>query len=189
MLPELRDILKAYAELEVEVQKVTSGMFGDVCALCTSTCCTPDICEESLDSAFLRALREEYQKDAFFCDRYGWLTESGCVLRCGRPPVCYGFFCNDILDSLSPDQRSYVMILGRIVSWAGARAAGSRHLVEILDSEDLKDLNCERIYSRIAVARLALGGVAACIESKDCSEEQDAAMRKLAAVVKTCSAE
>jgi hypothetical protein len=135
-----------------------------------------------VDSAFLRALRSIHQKDVFFCDRYGWLTESGCALKCGRPPVCYGFLCNDIVDSLNDTERDYVRVLGRIVSWVGERAAGSRHLVEIMDSADLEQINCERISRRIVTARTALAGVVACTERKKCTEDQAAAMHKISAV-------
>jgi hypothetical protein len=153
------NVLKAYRGLEAEVQKTIRLMFGEMCALCTSTCCTPDICEESLDSAFLRALRAAYQKDAGFCDRYGWLTELGCALECGRPPVCYGFFCNEIVDSLSDNEQRIVRVLGHIVSGVGEKAVGNSHLVEIMDSDDLKQLNCERIIKRIDAARLTLANV------------------------------
>jgi len=152
-------VLKEYSILEAEVQKTIKLLFGDMCALCTSTCCTPDICEESLDSAFLRELRSAYQKNTVFCDRYGWLTESGCALKCGRPPVCYGFFCNEIVDSLSDDEQGIVRVLGRIVSGVGEKAAGKRHLVEIMDTADLEQLNCERIIRRIEAARLTLADV------------------------------
>ena len=142
----------AYAELEGEVQQVIGNLFGSVCSLCTSTCCTPDICEESLDSAFLRKIREFLQPQAFFCERYGWLAENGCTLKCGRPPVCYGFFCNEIIDSLPESARADLRELGRIVSDVGSRALGSRHLVE-LSEEDLERINCERLLAKIEGGR------------------------------------
>ena len=157
---DLNKVMDAYAELEQGVRQVIGGLFGSVCALCTSTCCTADICEESLDSAFLRALRERCQPDAVFCDRYGWLGERGCILKCGRPPVCYGFFCNEILDSLTEAQRINLRTLGRIISQVGERALGGNHLVEIMNVADLQRLNCDRLLRRIADGQRLLAEVA-----------------------------
>ena len=165
--------------VEVAVRETIAELFGSSCALCTSTCCTPDICEESMDSAFLQAVRSVYEKNAFFCDRYGWLTESGCALRSGRPPVCYGFFCNEITDSLSEQERSIVRVLGRILSWVGERAIGQSHLVEILDIDDLGRMNCERITNRIAVAHLALDGVKRSLSDMPVDGAHSEAMHKV----------
>ena len=131
------------------------GFFGHVCAMCTSVCCTPDICEESLDSAFLNRVRSVCGEKSLFCDRFGWLTERGCALACGRPPVCYGFFCNEILDALDSGCREDVRKLGRIISGVGERALGSRHLVE-LDEDDLRRLDWERLGRKIAAGRKML---------------------------------
>jgi hypothetical protein len=156
---EFDGMLREYAELEGAVQKVIGDLFGQVCAHCTSSCCTPDICEESLESAFLRVLRERFCPQVYFCDRYGWLGASGCCLDCGRPPVCYGFFCNAIVDSLPDERCELVRELGRIVAWVGERASGSLHLVEIMDSEELSKINCFRVLTRIAEGRQRLDRV------------------------------
>ena len=176
-------MLKAYVELEGEVREYISGLFSGTCALCTSTCCTPDICEESLDSAFLKSVRSVYEPDAIFCDRYGWLTERGCALKCGRPPVCYGFFCNEIVDSLSERERDIIRVLGRIISWVGEKAYGGKHIVEIMDSEDLKKLNLERILKRIKVGHTALNGVEISLQNITVEKEQLDAMHQVSAYV------
>jgi len=183
MKSEFNDMLKAYVELEGEVREYISGLFSGTCALCTSTCCTPDICEESLDSAFLKSVRSVYEPDAIFCDRYGWLTERGCALKCGRPPVCYGFFCNEIVDSLSERERDIIRVLGRIISWVGEKAYGGKHIVEIMDSEDLKKLNLERILKRIKVGHTALNGVEISLQNITVEKEQLDAMHQVSAYV------
>lgn len=172
-------MLKAYTELEGAVGEYISELFGGTCALCTSSCCTPDICEESLDSAFLKSVRAVHEPDALFCDSYGWLTERGCALKFGRPPVCYGFFCNDIVDSLNEHEQDVIRVLGRLLSWIGEKASAGRHLVEIMDAADLNQLNLAKIMKRIKVARLALDGVKNALQGIEVKGEQLSAMQQL----------
>ena len=172
-------VLKAYMALETEVQKTISGLFGNICALCTSTCCTPDICEESCDSAFLRLVRTNNSSDVTFCERFGWLTERGCALQYGRPPVCYGFFCNEILDALSDHDRETIRVLGRLISWVGERAIGSQHLVEPTDDDTLARIKIDHVFTRIAVASEALQGVRAALRHESVSEASRHAMQRI----------
>ncbi len=183
MKSEFNDMLTAYTELEGGVREYISELFSGTCALCTSSCCTPDICEESLDSVFLKAVRAAHEPDAIFCDSYGWLTERGCALKFGRPPVCYGFFCNDIVDSLSERERDVIRVLGRILSWVGEKSFGGRHLVEIMDAADLNQINCERIRKRITVADNALDGVKRALQNLTVENEQLVAMQQIYANV------
>ncbi len=175
----LQAVLKDYGSLETEVQETVTDLFGEICALCTSPCCTPDICEESCDSAFLRALRASSQPDVTFCERFGWLSERGCMLQCGRPPVCYGFFCNEIVNSLSGHDRETIRVLGRLVSWVGERAIGSQHLVEPTDDSALSRVKIDRVISRVDIAREALRGVRSALLDGSVSEESRRAMRRI----------
>ena len=177
--PTFKSALDGYAELESEIRTMISGLFGEVCALCTSSCCTPDICEESEYSAFLRAVRVAHGKPSAFCDRFGWLTERGCGLTVGRPPVCYGFFCNEILDSMQERERIILRVLGRLLSWVGERAAGTRHLVEFGDDASLSEINASRLIERIGVARTALLGVKSAFNTERLSLEQQDAVRRV----------
>ena len=174
-----KTVLEAYATFEEDEREVISGLFGDVCALCTSTCCTPDICEESCDSAFLRALRMELAPGTTFCERFGWLTEKGCALQAGRPPVCYGFFCNEIVEALSARDREVLRVLGRLVSWVGERAIGSQHLVEPMDDAALADIKTDRVLSRIEIARSALRGVCDELANQPADDASLAAMQQI----------
>ena len=175
----ISDAIDTYVVLEADIQETISGLFGSVCALCTSTCCTPDICEESCDSAFLRAIRQRHEPNAMFCERFGWLTERGCALQRGRPPVCYGFFCNEIVEALSEEQRSAVRVLGRLLSWVGERAIGPQHIVEPMDDGALGNVKLSRLLQRIDVAREALGGVKETLNGEHVSEAGRKAMRQV----------
>jgi hypothetical protein len=175
----ISDAIDTYVALEEDIQAAISGLFGNVCALCTSTCCTPDICEESCDSAFLRAVRQRHEPDAMFCERFGWLTERGCALQHGRPPVCYGFFCNEIVEALSEQQRSVIRILGRLLSWVGERAIGPQHIVEPTNVGALGNVKLSLLLERIDVAREALSGVKAALNGEHVSEVGRKAMRQV----------
>jgi len=184
MTSELSKVIEAYADLERLVRDAISSLYGEVCALCTSSCCTPDICEESLDSAFLRALRESCESKPLFCDRYGWLTERGCGLQIGRPPVCYSFFCDEIRNALDDRERIIIAVLGRSLAWVGERAVGPVHLVEITDDASLSDVNVGRVLKRISIAHDALKGVreVLCNEPVSSSESRLAMQRILRSV-------
>jgi hypothetical protein len=176
----LEEVLSEYAALESDVRAMVSGRLGAVCELCTSCCCTPDICEESLDSAFLRLMRDAHPSDTLFSERFGWLTAEGCGLSVGRPPVCYEFYCNEIVDSFSPQNRQLMRLLGRLLTWVGVRAVGSQHLVEIIDDDALvQGLDAEKLRTRLSVAREAFSGVQNRLSGIAVSEAQSAAMKRI----------
>jgi len=181
MKSEYTNMLRAYTKLEGEVREYISSLFSGTCMLCTSSCCTPDICEESLDSVFLKSVRAVYEPGALFCDSYGWLTERGCALKCGRPPVCYGFFCNEIVNSLSKRDHDAIMVLGRLLSWVGEKAFRGMHLVEIMDENELNSLKTERILKRLSIASLALDGVKNAIQNISVESGQLDAIRQISA--------
>ncbi|MCC7299484.1 MAG: hypothetical protein IT583_00185, partial [Verrucomicrobia bacterium] len=99
MNSKLIRLLGKYKELERDVQELVSAQCRDVCALCTACCCRADLCEEALESPFLHAA---HGRDELESDRYGFLTETGCSLEIGRPPVCYEFFCDELM-AAQPD--------------------------------------------------------------------------------------
>ncbi len=177
--PNIHDVIDAYVALELDIQSTIAGLFGQDCAICTSTCCTPDICEESCDSAFLRAVRQRYEPEALFCDRFGWLTERGCALRSGRPPVCYGFFCNEIIATLSEHDKRVIRVLGRILSWVGERAIGPQHIVEPTDDGELSKLKVGRVLERIDQGHEALAGVQNDLGGEPVTENQRDAMQRV----------
>jgi len=144
----LSHFIETYSELERGVQELVSAQCGPVCGLCTvACCCRADLCEEALESRFLRLL---HNKKALESDRYGFLTESGCSLRTGRPPVCYEFFCEELLDSLPDEQhRNMLRILGRLPAHVGEKALGEQHLTEISDANALESLNFQVLGKKL----------------------------------------
>jgi len=159
MKTKLKHLIGEYAELEHEVQVLVSAQCRSGCELCTACCCRADLCEEALESPFLCAL---HGKDELDSDRYGFLTETGCALEIGRPPVCYEFFCNELLAAQPDDlHRNVLMVLGRLPAYAGGNASGDAHLVEIMQAEDLEHLAFQRLEKQFQNAREALDCICA----------------------------
>lgn len=154
MNTKLKHLIKEYAELEREVQVLVSAQCREGCELCTACCCRADLCEEALESPFLCAV---HGRDELDSDRYGFLTETGCALTIGRPPVCYEFFCDELM-AAQPDalHRDVLVVLGRLPAYAGENAHGEEHLVEILQAEELEHLAFQRLEKQMQNAREAL---------------------------------
>jgi hypothetical protein len=154
MNSQLKHLLKEYAELERGVQTLISENCRPICELCTSCCCRADICEEALESPFLRLVHGQNDLES---DRYGFLTERGCALEVGRPPVCYEFFCEGVLDAQLSELHSQTLrILGALPTYAGQNALGGAHLVEIMQEEELDHLAFQRLEKQFHTAFEAL---------------------------------
>lgn len=155
-MSQLNHILEQYAAFEREVIEFTSELFNPWCSTCKEVCCKADYCQENLDSAFLSLVRHRYSPQTDYSVDQGWLTETGCALTAGRPPICHEFLCNWILDSQLPSLVRYAMnVLSKLITHIGWRAAGPRHLVEIMDSSDLPAIKSDTIDRRLGEAREA----------------------------------
>ncbi|NCC51849.1 MAG: hypothetical protein EOM20_11610 [Spartobacteria bacterium] len=146
---EFRVVIRRYARVEQDIRALVQERCSHICGLCPVICCRYDICEEVGDSPFLSLLQALYTPDEYMDDRYGWLGGAGCLLTCGRPPVCYAFFCDELLACFEDARERYILeTLGRLIGYIGDRALGRRHLVEITDREQLHKLNLKRIMKR-----------------------------------------
>ena len=146
------------------------------CRNCKGDCCKAECCRESLDSSFLSLLLSKNPPHTPFSDSEGWLTKTGCALTIGRPPVCYEFLCDRILDARPTLLYRYAMdILSKLMSYVGQRAVGRSHLVEILAPSDLSAINPDSFGRRLADAREAFQVVRSILADKPVPE--DAALR------------
>ena len=158
-MPLNNDIFKAYAELESDVRGLMVRLFSETCGMCTACCCRADICEEATESAFLLKLlhMQGLNPDAMD-ERFGWLDLHGCSLEYGRPPVCYSYYCDELLERLPDDETRYVARkLGNLIFHVGYKALGSWHLVEVMEESDLDKIDAEALFQRLEEARAAFG--------------------------------
>jgi hypothetical protein len=151
--------LEKYAALESQIRTHMTQLFSETCGLCTACCCRVDICEEVQESAFLRRLLiKQGRSTEELDDRFGWLDLQGCSLEYGRPPICYAYFCDELLARLPDDQSRWaVKILGRLVEYIGEDAVGESHLTEIRNVAVLEQLDFSALNLRLEKARDGLG--------------------------------
>jgi hypothetical protein len=154
---ELSKILKEYAAFETIVRRQITDICAPHCSNCITRCCGPDYCRENIDSPFLATISSKSRLLKAFCPERGWLTPAGCALAAGRPPVCYQFNCDKIMDALPDDLTRYLTrVLSSLVPYIGMQALGNRHLVEIMDPVQLNKVKHERFNRRLDEASDAL---------------------------------
>jgi len=157
MATHLSNILNSYTDFEIAVRQQIADICAPHCADCQGVCCRPEFCRENIDSPFLKRISAKTRPDGAFSEEYGWLAPTGCVLSAGRPPVCYQFNCNRIVDGLPTAQHRYLFkVLSNLVPYIGRRAYGTRHMAEIMDSAQLKKVSYKRFGRRLTDAREAL---------------------------------
>ena len=171
-IPILQQILKKYAAFETEVVEFTSELLKPWCHNCKGECCKTDCCRETLDSSFLSLLVTQYPPRAKFSALDGWLTKNGCALGVGRPPVCYEFLCDRVLNARPAILCRYAMdVLSKLVSHVGQRAVGRSHLVEVMDPSDLSAINHDSYGRRLTEARKAFNVVKSILAEKSLSKD------------------
>ncbi|MCF7849021.1 MAG: hypothetical protein K9M45_09240 [Kiritimatiellales bacterium] len=154
----MNDFIKAYAKFEIRLREMMVAVCGNMCGMCTACCCRADICEEACDSAFLQLLLKRQGFTEFdFDDHYGWLETAGCRLEYGRPPVCYEYFCDELIEAMPDDHfRETMRRAGLLIDDIGRNALGDIHLTEIRNPTDLEQVSVERLFQRLEKANVEL---------------------------------
>ena len=155
-MDELEQILQDYAAFEAEVRFFSSEFWSQWCSNCRQVCCKSVYCRETIESPFLYLLLQKHSHHISYHTQKDWLSQTGCKLSVGRPPVCYEFLCGNILDAQQTGMQRYAMIiLSKLISHIGKRALGPRHLIEVMEPADLKKIRYSRFEKRLSEARNA----------------------------------
>lgn len=179
-MSELDCIIEKYINFEKNVRVMTDTICAHHCAHCDKVCCNQDFCRETIESPFLSHLLEKYSPPTTYRTESGWLTETGCGLFIGRPPVCYEFLCENILASQKSDfDRYLIKILSALMTHIGKNAAGRRHLVELLHKDDLHRMRPSRFEKKLQEAQAAFGVLAAYLEKKNFENHYIAILAKI----------
>ena len=154
MTDPLKKIIAQYIELEKGVQELVLPQCKTLCQQCGVCCCDAIICEEGFDSAFLKLVHQQADE---FSDSHGFLSETGCILPQGRPPVCYAFFCTDLL-YLQPDElhEEILQILGALPNHATLNALGDSPLSDLRQNDLLDQLNFQGLEKQFQESFQAL---------------------------------
>ena len=156
VMTDLNSLLREYAFFEEKVGMAITGRCVANCCVCTRVCCREEICRETVESPFLCLLRQKFSPSTGYNSEFGWLTKTGCALSIGRAPVCYHFLCNDILISQPSLLDCYTLeVLAALVNHIGKDALGRRHLVEIIDGDDLYRVKLSRFEKKLSEAQAA----------------------------------
>jgi len=154
MTDPLKKFITQYIELEKGVQELLREQCISLCMQCTICCCHANICEEAIESAFLKLVHKQADQ---FDDSYGFLSEKGCTLLQGRPPVCYEFFCDDQIHAQPDELHGEILrILGALPNHATQKARGDQPIVEITKEEALDDLNFQGLEKQLQESVQAL---------------------------------
>ena len=166
-MDSINDLFLPYSELETAVRDLMAQLFSDTCGMCTACCCRADICEEAIQSAFLsRLLKLQGLSIENMDDRIGWLDLSGCTLEYGKPPICYSYFCDQLLARLPDEETRFATrVLGNLMHHIGQQALGDWHLVEIQQPDDLEKVNLEQLFERMNEALAALEVIQSFVQS------------------------
>jgi len=178
----LADLAVAYRELEDEVRRVVSDACRVLCLECEGDCCKEEICLEANTSPWLRLSRRVSMPSRDWRARGapGWMSEWGCGLRTGRPPVCYGYFCNHLLGAFDADRQYALRVAGALPMYVGSRAVGDRHLVELDDLDCLTSERCKRLEARVVEGRRILAASEAVLRGAPMDVQTRVLLRKVA---------
>lgn len=153
MSDNLSRLMAEYTGLERRVRRATREICAPFCRACSKVCCRPDICRDVAESPFLAEVWAMSRPRARFTVSRGFLGRAGCRLEAGRPPVCYSFNCRAILEGQqSPDQEYALKAISELMVFVGRRALGSRHLVELIDGDQLARVKPQRVLARVRLA-------------------------------------
>jgi hypothetical protein len=166
-MSELDKIIEMYIDFEKTVRAAMTALCTGHCSVCATVCCREELCRETIEAPFLCLLRKEAPALAAYSSIRGWLTDIGCALSIGRAPVCYHFLCTDILAAQNTQLDRYMLeVLAALINHIGKNALADRHLMEILDLEDLHRVKLPRFSKKLHEAQTAFNAVEAYLNTR-----------------------
>ncbi len=154
MTDPLNTYLEQYAKLERGVRELVHAKANALCEQCTRCCCDVIICREAMDSPFLTQVHRQTER---FSERDGFLTETGCALQQGRPPVCYTYFCDDHFYHQPDELHAEVLkVLGTLLQYATQNALDDTPLEDVTDETLLEQIDFQSLEKQLQESSRAL---------------------------------
>jgi hypothetical protein len=141
----LIEIRKIHIEIEHYLQNLATKSSTNQCAACTNVCCKEEICNESINSDFLRFILGDKTKE--YNKKNGWFDQSsGCTLNFGRPIVCYEFFCSKFDED---SQSKNLQVKSKEFSQVYAKVFRNQHILEIDNINSIPEKKLQKLLEKL----------------------------------------
>ena len=116
----IKTLQRRYIRIEQTIQQLWPSVFTERCTACATICCRPHMADEVLNSPWLQSIAATESCNHWplagthpLCSA---LMQSGCGLRAGKPPFCYGFYCDALLENIPAANLIAYLYLSNILS-------------------------------------------------------------------------
>ena len=173
----LKTYIETYTELERGMRELINRKGNSLCSQCSCICCDVVMCVEGINSPFLKLVHQQADE---FDEKKGFLSDTGCTLKKGRPSVCYEYFCDNHF-YFQPDElhAEVLRIIGALLYHATRNAKGDTPLDEIMTEEELDHLDFERLEKQMQESVQALEIIRTFYRTGSMSEESLQAVRRI----------
>jgi hypothetical protein len=150
----LKTYIEHYTELEAGMRELINRKGNSLCAQCSCVCCDVVMCVEGIKSPFLKLVHQQADE---YDEQKGFLSDTGCKLKKGRPSVCYEYFCDDHF-YFQPDElhAEILKIIGALLYHATQNALGDIALEDIPSETELDQLDFEHLGKQMQESLKAL---------------------------------
>ncbi len=173
----LKNYIEKYTELELGMRELINRKGNSLCAQCSCVCCDVVMCVEGIKSPFLKLVHQQADE---FDEQKGFLSDSGCSLKKGRPSVCYEYFCDNHF-YYQPDElhAEVLKIIGALIYHATRNAQGDTALDDIMTVEELDQLDFKLLEKQMQESLQALEIIRAFYQTGHMSDESHEALKRI----------
>ena len=173
----LKTYIEQYTELELGMRELINRKGNSLCAQCSCICCDAVMCIEGIKSPFLKLVHQQTDQ---YDEQKGFLSDTGCILKKGRPSVCYEYFCDDHF-YYQPDElhAEVLKIIGALLYHATRNAKGDIPLDEITQEEELDSLDFQPLEKQMQESLQAMEIIQAFYRDGTMSDESYKTLRRI----------
>lgn len=173
----LKTYIEKYTELELGMRELINRTGNSLCAQCSCVCCDVLVCVEGIKSPFLKLVHQQADE---YDEQKGFLSDTGCTLKKGRPSVCYEYFCDNHFYHQPDELHAEVLkIIGALLYHATRNAKDHTPLDEIMTEEELDHLDFEQLEKQMLESVQALEIIRTFYQTGRVSDESLQALRRI----------
>ena len=154
--PKLKETIACYAALEQQIGSLVARRSTVACARCQKVCCRADVGQQILQSWWLREVSRQvhgkwWPDDWETRQQCVALTDSGCMLKAGKPMICWSFVCDQYVEVYHDlwDAAFYSFLADLL--WEVGQLTKKLHLEYATEEQALTHVN--KITARVAWGR------------------------------------